>query len=123
MKPGSTLTPDARVYVGRRDMRDGIGVGVSVVWRDEDGAEHKLDPRFDLVKHSPDGFEWAYAGSGPSQLALALLADVATDQNALVFYHRFKLAVVAKLDVEAWSLTAGEIRASLRELQRNAGVA
>ena len=48
-----------------------------------------LDPRFDLWNHSPTGFEWGYAGSGPAQLALALLADhLADDQEALEFYQR-----------------------------------
>lgn len=28
-----------------------------------------------VVYHSPDGFEWGYAGSGPSDLALSILAD------------------------------------------------
>jgi hypothetical protein len=36
----------------------------------------KLDPRLDLYNHSPTGFAWGYGGSGPAQLALALLADV-----------------------------------------------
>ena len=34
-----------------------------------------LDPRPDLRNHSPTGFEWGYGGSGPAELALALLAD------------------------------------------------
>jgi Family of unknown function (DUF6166) len=35
----------------------------------------RLDPRYDLANHSPDGFEWGYGGSGPAQLAIAILAD------------------------------------------------
>lgn len=34
-----------------------------------------LPKRHDLVNHSPAGFEWGYCGSGPAQLAVALLAD------------------------------------------------
>jgi len=34
-----------------------------------------LNPRSDLMNHSPDGFNWGYGGSGPAQLALAILAD------------------------------------------------
>ncbi len=33
--------------------------------------------RHRIVYHSPSGFEWGYAGSGPSDLALNILADVA----------------------------------------------
>lgn len=32
-----------------------------------------LNPRLDLFNHSPTGFEWGYGGSGPAQLALAIL--------------------------------------------------
>jgi hypothetical protein len=34
-----------------------------------------LPPRLDLFNHSPAGFDWGYGGSGPAQLALAMLAD------------------------------------------------
>lgn len=30
--------------------------------------------------HSPDGFSWGYAGSGPAQLALAILLRATDDQ-------------------------------------------
>ncbi|GAF79707.1 unnamed protein product, partial [marine sediment metagenome] len=40
----------------------------------------ELPPRLDLRNHSPMGFECGYLGSGPAQLALALLADVFDDQ-------------------------------------------
>jgi hypothetical protein len=70
-----------------------------------------LNPRFDLSSHSPDGFEWGYAGSGPAQLALALLADCLDDeQEALEWYQDFKSAVVAGLPREGWTLTDEEIR-------------
>ena len=38
----------------------------------------------DLVNHSPDGTEWGYAGSGPAQLALALLAHALADDALAV---------------------------------------
>jgi len=40
-----------------------------------DATDYLLPHRFDLWNHSPDGFEWGYGGSGPAQLALAILAD------------------------------------------------
>jgi hypothetical protein len=42
------------------------------------GAMHSavpLDPRLSSVNHSPTGFGWGYWGSGPAQLAFALIAD------------------------------------------------
>jgi len=46
-----------------------------------DGEREKLSPRFDLGHHSPDGFSWGYPGSGPSQLAIGLLAHHFEDAN------------------------------------------
>ena len=53
----------------------------------------RLDPRPSqrLMNHSPDGFNWGYGGSGPAQLALAiLLAAGLTSRQALTHYQRFK---------------------------------
>jgi hypothetical protein len=70
-----------------------------------------LNPRLDLWNHSQTGFEWGYAGSGPAQLALALLADCLGDeQEALEWHQDFKSAVVAGLLYAGWTLTEEEIR-------------
>jgi len=69
-----------------------------------------LDPRLDLRSHSPDGFEWGYGGSGPAQLALALLADhTQDDEAALRCYRAFKDEVVSKLDEKKWELRPNQI--------------
>jgi len=66
-----------------------------------------LNPRLDLYNHSPTGFEWGYCGSGPAQLALAILADhLADDREALNLYQRFKWAVVVGLPRRRWILTS-----------------
>ena len=70
-----------RVYRGTRDAGEAevevrnetpaTGDAAAVVgspWR-------KLAGRNQVVNHSPDGFEWGYTGSGPAQLALAILCD------------------------------------------------
>lgn len=49
-----------------------------------------LDPRTDLLNHSPCGFAWGYGGSGPSQLALAILADHFGEEFAMEHHQRFK---------------------------------
>jgi len=62
-----------------------------------------LDPRFDLYKHSPTGFEWGYAGSGPAQLALAILADaLGSDRLAVKLHQKFKFAWVGSWGHEQW---------------------
>ena len=65
-----------------------------------DGVSRPLDPRNDLVNHSPDGFQWGYHGSGPAQLALAMMAHSVGDRRALVQYHDFKSKVIASLSID-----------------------
>jgi Family of unknown function (DUF6166) len=78
----------------------------------------RLNPRQDLWNHSPDGFEWGYGGSGPAQLALAILADhCRNDEQALNFYQRFKWAVVAELPYRGWTLNTDDINAVLQNLR------
>jgi len=73
----------------------------------EGGGSRQLPLRLDLVRHSPTGFEWGYGGSGPAQLALAILADASGDSElALRFYQRFKREVVARLKPSGWELPA-----------------
>lgn len=70
-----------------------------------------LDVRNDLRNHSPDGFNWGYGGSGPAQLALAILAEEFDDQFAMANYQGFKRDVVARLDQgKAWDMTSRMIR-------------
>src|SRR5579871_4672952 len=78
-----------------------------------DTVTRPLDARLDLANHSPSGFEWGYGGSGPAQLALAILADVfgKRDERVMRLYQRFKFAYVAQLaQNEAWSITEQEVR-------------
>ena len=92
-------------------IRQGYAVTVTV-----DGR--RLNPRRDLWNHSPTGFEWGYGGSGPAQLALAILADhCGNDERALNFYQRFKWAVIAELPGRGWTLTSEEIDQVLQKLQ------
>jgi hypothetical protein len=95
-----------KTYIGGRSL---AGAEVTV-----DGIP--LDPRFDLKRLSPTGFEWTYEGNGPAQLALALLADhLGDDARALQLYQPFMRAVVAELD-NSWELSSAEIDAALAAL-------
>jgi hypothetical protein len=92
-----------KIYEGGRGLG---GAQVTV-----DGAP--LDPRFDLRRFSPMGFEWTYEGDGPRQLALALLCDhLGDDARALRLAEAFMRRVVAELD-NAWMLTGEEIDAAI----------
>lgn len=86
-----------------------------------DGEVTKLypAPSLKLYNHSPDGFQWGYGGSGPAQLALALLLDATTDpRTALDFYQQFKWEFVSGWGAE-WSITREEILDWLKAEQRS----
>ena len=78
-----------------------------------------LNPRLDLYNHSPTGFEWGYCGSGPAQLALAIVADhLADDRQALDVYQRFKWAVIAELPRNrSWTLNSLVIDQTLQNIR------
>ena len=80
----------------------------------EESAARDLPLCLDLHNHSPTGFEWGYSGSGPAQLALALMADALGDEIAQVHYQDFKRAIVSGLG-DYWRITAEEIRRSVAE--------
>lgn len=108
-------------YVGKRQPGRGAVVYVS---RPGEPAT-LLDPRRDILDHSPDGFEWGYQGSGPAQLALAILADHFDDERRALLYHQpFKRLVIAALpgpgSAEAhatWAITAAEVDAALAHIE------
>ncbi len=75
-----------------------------------------LDPRADLRDFKADGFEWGYEGSGPSQLALAILADHAGPQAALEHYRDFMNTIIADLEGDEWSLTTADIDRRISEI-------
>jgi hypothetical protein len=107
--------PHSRLYGGLR--RAGGGAG-DVGFEDQDGSRHRLDPRFDLRTHSLDGFQWGYGGSGPAQLALALVADATGDDwLAQAVYQRFKEEIIAPITGDSWVLLAENVAAFARSLQ------
>lgn len=68
-----------------------------------------------LMNHSPNGFNWGYGGSGPSQLALGLLLEVTSDSNlSLRYYQDFKWEIVANLS-DTWELSEVSILAWIQE--------
>jgi hypothetical protein len=60
------------------------------VWLDGE----RLDPRPSqkVHNHSPDGFNWGYCGSGPAQLALAIVLKLTGKSDD---YQDFKSKVIA----------------------------
>jgi hypothetical protein len=93
-----------KIYEGRR--HDGRA---SVMVVDGDRVA-PLPWRLDLIKHSPTGLEWGYGGSGPAQLALAILADAIDNDTARELHQQFKARVISCLErANGWSLTEAQV--------------
>jgi hypothetical protein len=96
-------------YIGSRSVS-----GTVVMVQTERGRE-LLRPRFDLIRHHPVGFDWAHSGSGPGQLALALLAHASGDDEfALEHYQIFQHEIIARLPKAGWELTSQQALQMLR---------
>jgi hypothetical protein len=68
-----------------------------------------------VIDHSHSGFEWGYGGSGPGQLALAILLDFTQDQElAVCHHHNFKWAYVAEWTEASFQISGAEIVAWLQ---------
>jgi hypothetical protein len=102
------------VYVGYRQR------GRAIVEKRHGRKQLTPERSLELANHSPSGFSWGYAGSGPAQLALALLLDYTDNEDvALEEYMAFKTEVVSQLECTepdgCWRLTGCEIDTTLRE--------
>lgn len=73
-------------------------------------GDQVLDPAESqkLYNHSPDGFAWGYGGSGPAQLALALLLQFTDKKFAIDNYQDFKAEVLANKPAD-YTLTLQEM--------------
>jgi hypothetical protein len=112
---------NCKTYIGIPHRESGLGQPVVTVC---DGQKCQALPlRLDLFNHSPSGFSWGYGGSGPAQLALALLADALEDDDrAIRLHHDFKFKVVAAWpEGERWWITADQTAAVVKVIdQENA---
>lgn len=62
------------------------------VWLD--GAPLMPDESQKVHNHSPDGFNWGYGGSGPAQLALAVILKLTGKPDG---YQEFKQLVISTI--------------------------
>lgn len=98
----------AKIYAGHRIR------GEPRVWVIIDGSRSEPLPwRLDLDNHSPTGLEWGYAGSGPAQLALAILADATGDDRvARRLHQQFKFERITTLSKHNdWTMSQASVLA------------
>lgn len=81
-----------------------------------------LHKSLQIRNHSPTGFEWGYGGSGPHQLALALLMDATGDNElAEAHYHDFCVTHVMGWDRNEFSVTDEYINAWVKNRKPSKG--
>ena len=109
-----------KTYIGTPH-RESVS-GQSLVTVCDGQKSEPLPLRLDLFNHSPTGFSWGYGGSGPAQLALALLADALGDDDRAIRLHQcFKFKVVACWpEGERWWITAEQIAAVVKVIEQEA---
>ena len=111
---------EKRIYRGFRDTIAGTGTQVLIYEKGDESRSADdivrlpLKPSLKVSNHSPTGFEWGYRGSGPAQLALALLLEVDASL-ARRYYQRFKEEFVANFDYAKWEITHTEIENWIKE--------
>lgn len=102
-----------KTYKGVR--RSGGSVEVFVIEHIPGGDGLQRQGRLEhRLRHSPDGFEWGYHGSGPADLAFSILWDCLDQELADLWYMDFKWDVVSKFDQAEWSITSQQIEEWLR---------
>lgn len=70
-----------------------------------------LAPSLKEVNHSPTGFEWGYGGSGPHQLAFAILLDLGFEAGTCHrLYAEFCRQLIASAPRGNWCITDRFVR-------------
>lgn len=67
-------------------------------------------PLHHVVRHSPTGFNYGYAGSGPADLALSILAACVEQELADRYYQPFKFDRIAPEQSRHWAIKAQQVR-------------
>ncbi len=94
-------------YEGSHTDPDGAGPGTVIVVEGERDGLSGSYPLPHEVRHSPDGFNWGYGGSGPAELARCILLDFFGDDEG---YQDFKWKVIARLPSgKSWTIYDTEI--------------
>jgi len=92
-----------KLYSGKKT-KGGIG-GQAIVVK-ENNRQYPLPH---IEKHSPDGFNWGYGGSGPADTAYSILVDCLGEDQAKGLYQFFKWDFVASWGNE-WEVSEKEIK-------------
>ncbi len=97
-----------KTYSGKRtDPARGSASPVEVIVIDSNKGKNKIYNLQHIMRHSPDGFNWGYGGSGPGDLARSILMDhfSGTTYGVEMIYMKFKQDFVAHFG-DTWEITS-----------------
>lgn len=103
---GDSTVPPVPVLPRQRESED--SARDVVLWR-VGGTAHASVPH--VIRHSPTGIEWGYLGAGPADLALSVLADLTSREEADRLYQRFQHDVIARVPEAGGVLPVESVRA------------
>jgi len=100
-----------KIYYGKRLGPRELSSDVKVIVSEQhdDGVECLIRPLKHYIRHSPTGFEWGYAGSGPADLALSILWDYLGEEPYRSLYMDFKWDFVSGWQDE-WQIDSYQIQ-------------
>ena len=95
-------------------MKDIVGIRMDIGARVYfDGEKMELPPLAQSeARHSPTGFEWGYQGSGPAELARAVLIAVVPEKPWVRqprVYQQFKFDVIARLSRPRFLISSDDV--------------
>jgi hypothetical protein len=90
-----------RTYLGKRGFS-----GHTDVWIERPGGAMQIHH---VIRHSPDGFEWGYSGSGPSDLALSICWDALGYEPRPASVIAVRDQLIATIQGDEWELTLGQV--------------
>ena len=93
--------PDAKCIHGIRRAED---ASITI-----EGKPLDWQASLSVRNHSPSGVEWGYAGSGPSQLALAILLTLTNSETAATRYQAFKEEFISPIRSTEWRLPVQDV--------------
>jgi hypothetical protein len=76
-------------------------------WDGSKWVMFKLPPEFLRQGHSV--YTWGYCGSGPIDLACALLAHVVLPEQACLYCQAFMLDVIVPMKADRWEMAAADV--------------
>ena len=106
-----SFSPRSKPKFAKSNVYEGVSQG-EMAWKVlKNGDLFDPKPSLAVNNHSPDGFSWGYAGSGPAQLALAILMEEFSLDFARENYNAFMRDVICGLDMgNAFTLTSDRVR-------------